>query len=155
MDQLERRVRNLERQNRALIVLLGGVSFIAVAGFRSAQVSDLVRAKKVEIVDDRGVPFVTLGLSRQGGGEVVLRDETGDRRAWLSTGNGTARLGMISGTEDSPSASVGLAVEPALAHMALSGGKASAVSEVVDEQPSMELNGRDGKRLFQAPWHGR
>ncbi len=155
MDPLESRVRRLEVQNRVLLVAVAGFALLFVLGFQGEQVPDVARAKKIEVVDQRGVPIVTLGASREGGGEMVIRDETGDRRAWLSSGHGAARLGMVSGAEESPSSALGLSVEPGRSHLGLTGGKASASAGVDDEQPTLELNGKDGRVLFAAPWRKR
>ena len=68
----------------------------------------------------------------------MIRDESGDRRAWLTSGKGAARLGMLSGTEDSPTSSVGFGVEPNHARLALAGSKAAASVAVDEEAPSVE-----------------
>src|SRR5579862_7385860 len=152
MDSLESRVLRLERQNRLLLGCLAGLALLALAGFRQNQVPDLAQAKRIQVVDDHDVPLVTLDAGRDGGGEVVLRDQSGDRRAWINTGNNSARLGMVSGPEETPMSSLGLAVESGRSRMTITGGRAGASLGVENEQPSIDLTAKDGKVVFAAPW---
>lgn len=152
MRTLELRVRSLERTNRILICLCATMSLAVVYGFQGESVSDLVRTKRLEVLDDNGVPVISLAPARSGGGELLLRDESGDRRAWLTAANGAARLGMLSGTEDAPTASVGFGVEPNHSRMAISGTKATATTSVDNDAPSIELSASDGRVLFSAPY---
>ena len=152
MRSLEQRVISLERTNRLLVGACACFALLLVYGFQNEGPSDLIRTKRLEVMDDKGVPVVTLAPSRSGGGELVIRDESGDRRAWLTSGKGAARLGMLSGTEDSPTSSVGFGVEPNHARLALAGSKATASVAVDVEAQSVELSAPDGHVLFSAPY---
>ncbi len=149
------RIQRLERTNRRLCwVAAVGVAFpvLTLAGFQQTDTVDLVRAKKIEVVDSRGIPFITLEPTRANdGGSITLRDGSGDRRAWFTSGVGTARLGMVSGDEDSPTSTLGLNVEPKQSHVSLSSGRASANTSVDEEQPHLELIGHEGRPVFYAP----
>lgn len=115
--------------------------------------ADLIQAKKIQVVDDKGIPLVSLEPTRGNeGGSIVLRDKSGDPKAWFNTGDGTARIGMISGAVDQPTATLGLSVSPDQTHIGLSSGRASMTSSVENEKPYFEIIGRDGKALFSAPW---
>ena len=129
MESLETRLSALERQTRYLKIYAGIAStalLLTLYGFHSAQVQDEVRTKKLQIVDDQNVPLITLEGGRMGGGSIVIRDSTGERRAWLTAEQNAAQLGMVSGDPESPTASVGLDVAPNHAHLGVLGAKASS-----------------------------
>ncbi|HWD40560.1 MAG TPA: hypothetical protein VG944_17055 [Fimbriimonas sp.] len=155
MESLEDRVRRLERANSRLrtVSVLGCLCFAAALfGFKTQGPESLIQARKLQIVDNQGVPVVTMEPGRQGGASIVLRDESGDRRVWITSEGGTSRLGMICGDEDSPKASVGLSAEASQATLSLSGGKATGSMSVRGQKPSVELVGDNGQTLFVAPW---
>ena len=147
MNRLEARLANLERKNRALTIALIALAATFLFGF--VHQSDSLQAKKIEVIDERGVPLLTFASSRSGGGEITVRDEAGDRRAWLSAEKAGAHLGMSGGENE---ASAGLGVDPTHARLALTGGRASLSEKVENEIPAIEADSRDGRILFAAPY---
>jgi hypothetical protein len=150
MDGLELRLQRLERQNRALGAALLLVCAAFLYGFtRQEALTDIVKAKRIELVDDQGVPLVTLAPSRSGGGEMTLRDGAGDRRVWLTAEKGGARFGMSGGDN---ATSIGFGLDPKQARLAVTGGRAFVSETVVNGVPSIEADGQDGRILFAAPY---
>jgi hypothetical protein len=65
-----------------------------------AEASDVVRTKRVEVVDERGAVRVVIGLITAGEEEVVgivVRDERGRDRAWLLHRGASAEVGLDHG----------------------------------------------------------
>jgi hypothetical protein len=148
MQPLESRVARLERQNRLLIAALLLISALFLLGLKR-QTQDTIQAQKLQIVDQRGVPLVTLDANRAGGGEVILRDVNGDQRAWFSAEKKAARVGLIGGDNDS---SVGLSADAERSRIAVIGGRAFVAQSIQGGKPSIEADGQDGQVLFQAPF---
>jgi len=158
MDSIEARIAGLERQVRTLRVATGlslASLLLAAYGFQTDQVRDNVRTHQLQVVDENGVPLVTLSKGRQGGASIVLRDGDGERRAWLTVDPNSAQLGLDSGDPETPSASVGLDVSANHAHLGILGEKASVSCSVDREKPSVELINSSGRSVFAAPWRAR
>jgi hypothetical protein len=158
---LDARLERLERKNRllsGLCLLSLSVPLMALAGWDSATqktpVYDLVRAKRFEVVDDRGVPLVTVGKDRSDGGAVVLRDAGGERRAWWMVDRDHAAFTMTSdGTGDRPSSTLGMSVSSGNSQISLISPKGSQFSASIEgDQPRVDLWGTQGQTLFGAPW---
>ena len=67
-----------------------------------AEGSDVVRTRRIEVVDDEGRVRAVLGLLGQGDGEtfgLVVRDGQGRDRAWVVAEAVTAEVGLDSGGE--------------------------------------------------------
>ena len=148
---LEARLARLERANRRLI-LLGGVSLAAACALGFQRTTDVIRARRVEIVDVRGVPVATLAPSREGGGELILRDREGERRANLTVENGAASLGLQGGRVEDPSGTAAIRADPTGAALGLVGRKASVAASVRGEKPRIATTDATGKETFRAPW---
>ena len=152
MDQ-ELRIARLERANRR-IVLLWGLTLAVTCALGFQRTTDVVRARRVEIVDVRGVPLATLAPSREGGGELILRDREGERRANLTVEAGAASLGLQGGKVDDPAGTAALRADGAGAALGLVGKKASVVANVRGEKPRIATTSADGQETFRAPWKG-
>lgn len=159
LQDLETRVARLEASNRRLRTFNGALlalPLLAVAGWQSAPgVADIVRTKRLEIVDERGVPLVALGKDPQtNGGSVVLRDPAGEKRGWWQITNGGAVLGMAGDPgSDQGGAGIGLSAGGNEAQLSITGrGGAGATASVNADQPRLELWDRKGAPLFTAPW---
>lgn len=155
MDRLEDRVARLERANRRLLTLWGLTLAVASAfGFQRA--TDVVRARRFELVDARGVPLATLAPGRtEGGGELTLRDRDGERRVNLTAEPGSASLGLQGGRADDPSGTAALRSDANGAALGLLGAKASLTATVRRDQPRLSLTDARGKEAFAAPWGGK
>ena len=80
METLEERVARLERANRRLSAL-GALGIATGFAFGFGGGADVVRARRFEVVDAKGVPLAILAPARGDlGGELVLRDAAGERR---------------------------------------------------------------------------
>lgn len=154
MDRLEARLQRLERTNRRLLALWGLTVAAAFAiGAQVVPTSDLVRAKRIEVVDAQGIPIVTLGGSRGNlGGEVILRDSEGEKRVWLSAEPGDASLGLQGGKADDPSGTAAVRADGEGAALGLVGSKASATMAVRKEKPRIAVTDARGREAFAAPW---
>lgn len=154
------RLERLERSNRRLRWIAGlGFAFplLAIAGWQSA-VPDVLRVHRLEVVDSRGVPYVTLAPERTGsGGSIVLRDQMGEKRSWWEVGPGTAALGMVSeDNADAHNSTLGFSVAPRRAEVDLIAGDGASLSaSLKDEKPRLDIWSRDGKSLFGAPFKSR
>ena len=80
------RIERLERRNRRMSMLCGLsllVPVLCVIGWRlpsdQAQTPvELLKVKSLQVVDDRGVPLITLGSDRlSNGGMITLRGQAG------------------------------------------------------------------------------
>ena len=150
---LEARVVRLERANRRLLLLWSLTLVVAcVFGFQKA--TDVVRARRIEIVDSRGVPLATLAPSREGGGELILRDREGERRANLTVEAGAASLGLLGGRVEDPTGTAAFRADGTGAALGLVGKKAGVVANVRGEKPRIATTDASGKETFRAPWKG-
>lgn len=152
MDRLEARVARLERANRRLAALFGAtLAAVLLLGAQTA--TDVVRARRIEIVDERGVPLATLAPSRTGaGGELTLRDRDGERRASLSAEPGASSLNLQGGRADDPSGTAALRADGTGAALGLVGARASVTATVRKEKPRLSTTDAQGRETFAAPW---
>lgn len=147
------RIERLERRNRRLTLLLLCMPLLALVGWIGND--DVLRVKRLEVVDDQGVPLVTLSPARMNeGGMITLRDNAGEKRAWWQAGPGTSSFTLNTeggnGTGDS---TMGLSVGPKRAALSLlSRGGASLSASMNGDTPKVELYDAKGKTLFAAPW---
>jgi hypothetical protein len=153
------RLDRLERKNRILTALCGlclAVPLLAVAGWQSA--SDTVRVKRLEVVDDRGVPLITLGATRNNlGGSITLRDSDGERRSWweVAPGSGAFTLNSANPNGDNDT-TLGLQVGEGSASMAIVSKSGAVLSNMMaGDEPSVELYNDKGATLFAAPVRNR
>ncbi len=149
------RIERLERRNRLLSFSVLGLSLLALVGWQ-ASAADVVRARRLEIVDERGVPLVVLSPDRMNqGGMITLRDRDGEKEAWWQAGIGTSSLTLNSVGEEGTGgdSTLGLSVGPKSSALALlsKGGAALAVG-MKEDQPSVQLFDTKGRPLFSAPW---
>ena len=144
----------LERTNRRLVALWG-LTAAALALMGAQTTSDLVRARRFELVDAHGVPLAVLAPSRSGaGGELTLRDREGERRAYLSAEPGAASLGLQGGRADDPSGTAALRADAEGAALGLVGARASVSATVRKDKPRVATTDARGKETFVAPWKG-
>jgi hypothetical protein len=154
-DDLARRIELLERKNKRLSLLCAGclaVPFLALVGWQQA--SDTVRVRRLEIVDDRGVPLVTLGAARNNeGGSIVLRDAQGEKRSWWEVGPERGTLSMNSAKADGTNdTTLGFQVGPKTARMSMiSKGGALLSASMAGDDPQLEIYNAKGATLFAAP----
>ena len=154
MDSLEARVARLERANRRLLAL-GGVALAALVLLGAQTVGDVVRARRFELIDDRGVPLAILAPARDGaGGELTLRDREGERRASLRAEPDAASLDLQGGRPDDPAGTAALRADGQGAALGLVGAKASVIAEVRKERPRVATTDARGRETFAAPWKG-
>ena len=153
-DQLLLRIERLERRNRLLTIGLLVLPLLAVVGWQAG--SDTIRTKRLEIIDDRGVPLVVLSPDRTSeGGMITLRDRDGEKRAWWQAGIATSSLTLNSQGEDGAGgdSTLGLSVGPKSSGVSmLSKGGASMRFGMQSDQPKVELYDTKGRSLFAAPW---
>ena len=149
---LESRIVRLERTNRRLLALWGvTVAGLALLGSQAA--SDVVRARRFELVDARGVPLATLAPARGDlGGELVVRDRDGERRASLVAEPGAASLNLQGGRPDDPSGTAALRADGNGAALGLVGSKASVSASVRKDRPRLSTADAQGRETFAAPW---
>jgi hypothetical protein len=154
-NELEVRLQRLERKNRFLTAVCGlclSIPFLALVGWQSA--SDTLRVKRVEIIDDRGVPLVILGASRNNeGGSIVLRDKQGERRAWweVAPEYGTFTMNSAKATGEADT-TLGLQVGKKNARMAIISESGAMVSTSMEgDDPTVEMYNKNGNTLFVAP----
>ena len=149
---LEARLDRLERANRRLLVLWA-LSLFAALGFGFQKADDVVRARRFEVVDSRGVPLATLAPSRaDAGGELILRDREGERRANLTVEKGAASLGLQGGKVEDPTGTAAIRADADGAAMGLVGARAGVVASVRKERPRIATTDAQGKETFRAPW---
>lgn len=152
-DALELRLRRLERTNRLLIAVLLVLVVTGLAGWRAQ--GSVVRANRIEIVDARDVPIISLGSARGGtGGEIILRAENGEKRVWITTENDGASLTLNrEGQNGKNDTTLGLSISPKSGQLnILSPGGASLSANIQNDEPKVELFDRKGTSLFVAPW---
>jgi hypothetical protein len=129
---------------------------MAIVGWQNA--SDTVRVKRLEVVDDRGVPLITLGGARGNeGGSIILRDGLGEKRSWWEVGPEKGAFTLNSAKSDGTNdTTLGLQVGPKTARMSIisrSGAMLSA--NMNDDDPQLELYNAKGTTLFAAPLRPR
>ena len=161
MNDVVRRLERLERENSTLrrICLLGCglLGALALIAWRSPKVDtfDSLQVHRLEVLDARGVPMITLSPTRDsGGGSIVLRDSSGDKRSWWESEIGGGRIVFESpiGTGDDRTIA-GLSTTPGKAQMSLLGPKGGSVlNSVQNDHPSVSLQDTAGRSLFSAPW---
>ena len=152
MDRLEDRVRCLERANRRLVALWG-LTLAALALLGAQTTSEVLRARRIELVDARGVPLAVLAPTRAGaGGELTLRDREGERRATLAAEPGAASLNLQGGRADDPAGTAALRADGDGAAFGLVGERASVRSADRKEKPRIAATDARGKETFVAPW---
>lgn len=147
------RIERLEKRNRALTAALLLVPVLALGGW--AMKDDVLRAKRLEIVDEHGVPLVVLSPDRLNeGGMITLRDRDGEKRGWWQAGRGTSSLTLNSeGSDGSGDSTLGLAVGPKRSSLSLlSKGGSNLSASMNGDDPKIELFDSKGKSLFVAPW---
>ena len=158
--QLLARIERLERSNRRLTLaaIVGVITpVLMLAGWKqAAQVPDVLQAHKLEIVDQHGVPMVSLNTGRNDeGGSVTLRDKDGERRAWWSCSPNGSNLGLVKEHDAKAEGSyvAGFSVGASAAEMNLispANGMCSAT--VRDDKPRLDLWGAKGNSVFGAPF---
>lgn len=155
--ELNARLARLERKNRTLtgLCLLSlSVPLLALCGWQSA-VPDVLRARRVEVVDARGVPLVSLAPSRQGeGGAITLRDRGGERRTWWEARPDGAALAATSGLPgEREGHTLGMSVSGTGSQVALIGPDGESLSAAIEKTgPRLDLQNAKGATLFSAPW---
>ena len=153
MDRLEERMLRLEKTNRRLLALWGLTVTGAVAMGAQSVTNDIVRAHRIELVNERGVPLATLAPSRSGnGGELTLRDRDGERRAYLTAETGSASMGLQGGKADDPAGTAAVRADGDGAVMGLIGSRASATVSVRKDRPKVTTTDAKGRETFTAPW---
>jgi hypothetical protein len=158
-EQLIVRVERLERKNRLLTLACGvcmAVPLLALVGWQNA--SDTVKMKRLEIVDDRGVPLITLGATRgNDGGSIVLRDNLGEKRSWWEVGPEKGAFTLNSAKPDgSNDTTLGLQVGPKNARMSMISKNGALLSANMNgDNPQLELYNAKGNTVFAAPFKPR
>ena len=151
---LSSRLDRLERQNRLLktAVAIGAVALIV--GWK-AGTPELIQAHQFQVVDERGVPLVTLAAARNGvGGSIILRDSLGEKRTWWEAAPDSARFVLDSPASKGQGDTVaGLAATSTGARASLLGPTGASVeAQVQNDKPRLSLSGAHGESLFSAPW---
>lgn len=158
--ELFERVSRLERANKRLalgigaLLLLGG-SLATIGWQQTSDAMELLRVRRLEVVDARGVPMVQLGTGRSSeGGSIVLRDRLGERRAWWTASPEGSSLALThEKSPDAGASTAGLSASSAGSEMNLIGPKGALLSATVrSEQPRVDLWNAAGQMLFGAPW---
>lgn len=126
---------------------------VAGALLGAQTVTDVVRARRIDVVDEHGVPLATLAATRNGnGGELTLRDREGERRAYLTAEPGNATLGLQGGKPDDPAGTAGLRADSDGAALGLVGSRASASVSVRKDRSKIATTDAQGRETFTAPW---
>lgn len=155
------RIERLERANRRLTLLSCGLLLLPVFGIAGWQdpaltVPDVLKVKRLEVIDQRGVPMVTLSTGRNDeGGAMTLRDKNGERRAWWTSNPDGSNLALVreADIKADGSTTAGMSVSKSSAEMTLlSPNNAMFSTSVRDDKPRMELYNTKGVLLFSAPW---
>ena len=148
------RIERLERRNRALTLACLVVPVLALVGWHQAGPPAL-QVRRLEVVDERGVPLVVLAPERKGaGGGITLRDANGERRAWFTAQPDGAALTLNrEGKDGEGDSTLGLSVGPRMGRLSiLSRNGASLSANMQGDQPKVELFNTKGAPLFVAPW---
>lgn len=153
-SDLVARIERLERRNRRLTLALLAVPVLALIGWTQAGPASL-QVRRLEVVDERGVPLVILAPERGGvGGGITLRDANGERRAWFTSNPDGAALTLNrEGKDGEGDSTLGLSVGPRNGRLSiLSRNGASLSASMQGDQPKVELYNAKGGALFIAPW---
>lgn len=153
-SDLVARIERLERRNRRLTLLCLALPLLAVAGWTQAGPGSL-QVRRLEVVDERGVPLVILAPERGGvGGGITLRDANGERRAWFTSNPDGAALTMNrEGKDGEGDSTLGLSVGPRNGRLSILSRNGAALSATMQgDQPKVELYNVKGAPLFVAPW---
>jgi hypothetical protein len=159
-QNLLQRVERLERSNRRLGLVSAAcllVPALALLGWRQAPtIPDVIQTHKLEIVDQHGVPLVTLNGGRNDeGGAVTLRDKDGERRAWWTASPDGSNLGLVKErdikTEGSYTVGMSVAANAAEVNL-ISPANGMSSMTVRDDKPRIELWGIKGNSVFAAPF---
>jgi hypothetical protein len=153
-EALLSRIERLERRNRVLTSLLFLVPVLALVGWQAAPVQDVLRVRRLEVVDGRGVPMVILAPDRgDRGGSITLRDALGERRGWWNVGVDHSSLTMSSETKSGTVNTIGFGVSPAASRLSLiSPNGANLSASMEGDSPRVDLWAKNGSVLFGAPW---
>ncbi|CAN5634884.1 hypothetical protein BH11ARM2_BH11ARM2_28370 [soil metagenome] len=147
---METRLRRLEIQNRLLWLAVAAFACVAAR----PMVDDVLRVRRIEVIDEKGVPLVTLGPERAGdGGTIVLRDTGGEKRAWWKIEKDRASFAMTNdGTGKSTKVgTVGFGVSNDRAQLSIL-GQGTAQLGVEAGKPKLEMFDKSGKSVFAAPF---
>lgn len=147
---MESRLRRLELQNRLLWLALAAFACIAAR----PTIDDVLRVRRIEVIDEKGVPLVSLGPERAGdSGTIILRDKAGEKRAWWKVERDRASFAMTTdGTGNSKKAgTVGFGVSPDRSQLSLL-GQGTAQLGVEAGKPKLEMFDKGGKSVFAAPF---
>lgn len=150
------RIERLERKNQVLTFVCGAcmlMPVLALVGWQNA--NDTVKMKRLEIVDDRGVPLITLGAARGNeGGSIVLRDSLGEKRSWWEVGMEKGAFTLNSAKPDgSNDTTLGLQVGSKNARMSMISKNGAMLSANLNgDNPQLELYNAKGATLFAAPF---
>ena len=129
------------------------IFLIAVVGWRGS--AETLKAQKLEIVDERGVPLVTLGAARNdSGGSIVLRDRDGEKRGWWEASPEESNLSLNSSKPDgSQQTTLGMNVGPKNARVAIISPSGALLSANMEgDTPKIEMYNSKGAMIFGAPW---
>lgn len=106
---MEERIGRLERQNRNLKIVLGGLTACGAVALLMGQaapagddVANIIRARRVEIVSSEGRPAIVLGMTAGGTGTVTTLDAKENKIVSLGVtrgGEGTITTGSGKGNE--------------------------------------------------------
>ena len=90
------RIESLENQVRTLKCILVGVGLVLVATLggclESLGVSNIVRAKQIEVVDDQGEVLVWIGQNEYGDGFIQTKSSTGGVLATITSTKSTSTI---------------------------------------------------------------
>ena len=153
MDDVERRLAALERQNRRMKALLAamtvaaGLAALMAAGpaDRDVQVRSLT-AQRIDLVDPKGNELGSWGLSEEGGPSLVLRQ--GRMRVSLVAAEDTAQVEVSGGQSNWAAIEAGKQTLLSLAR-----GEGRVTIDSTDLDPSIAILDRAGKP--RAVLHGR
>jgi hypothetical protein len=154
IERLERKNRNLTR----LATLACALPLLAgVVGWQASRTQsfDLLRVKRLEVMDERGVPMVVLAPDRLAqGGEITLRDRNGERRSWWQASPEASAFAMTSEPDrEGRTTTLGFGIGTHRAQMSLIGPDGAQVSATVERnEPRVDLTAPNGSSLFAAPW---
>ena len=161
MDQhdLADRLNRLERENRRLrrigaLVLIGIVAVVVMGQTKSAEVADVVRARRFEVVNEKGLVRASLGQ-----GELVLYGTDAMDRIRLTVRNG-AQIRVIKNLENR--ATLGVDRFAARLELLDRGGRIRTIlgmplSDTVksdgtkEQNPGLILYDKAGEIIFLAP----
>jgi hypothetical protein len=154
--ELLTRIERLEQKNRRLTLACAVcmlVPGLALVGWQNA--NDTVKVKRLEVVDDHGVPLITLGATRgNDGGSIILRDAQGEKRSWWEVGPEKGAFTLNSAKPDgSNDTTLGLQVGSKNARMSMISKNGAMLSANMNgDNPQLELYNSKGATLFMAPF---